>query len=77
MLIITAIFMNFLLQIISPHDKGIAASILEHLQPEESSWDLTQLQSRLAKDPCAELWEAYMDTVTKLSFSRLELCFNP
>ncbi|ELU07916.1 hypothetical protein CAPTEDRAFT_179932 [Capitella teleta] len=57
-------------QIIPPHDAGIAASILEHLTPEGSSWDTSQLAHRLQPDPFAELWQAYMASVTSLSFSR-------
>lgn len=48
-------------QIISPHDKSIEKSILEHLQPFPSSWNLDILSSPLLTDPYAEMTESYYD----------------
>ncbi|KAL0947282.1 hypothetical protein HGRIS_013402 [Hohenbuehelia grisea] len=56
-------------QIISPHDVGIAASIKAHLQPK--TWDTAQLQSSsLCVDPTAEMKEAYFTQLAKLSLHK-------
>ncbi|RHY12850.1 hypothetical protein DYB25_000981 [Aphanomyces astaci] len=51
-------------QIIPPHDKRIAASILNHLAPWQL-YDITNIRSQTA-DPTAELVAAYFDAMTPL-----------
>lgn len=47
-------------QIISPHDKEIQKSILENLEPTQSSWDTTILKNNpLFNDPLMEVMESY------------------
>lgn len=53
-------------QIIPPHDKGIQNSILENLQPEESSWDTSIVYKHtLFKDPLEEVMESYFSEIKK------------
>lgn len=54
-------------QIIPPHDKGIAASILSNLEPLATSWDYAVLQDHpLNKDPFQEILDAYNADLKKL-----------
>ncbi len=56
-----------LLQIIPPHDKEIAASIVENLEPWPSSWDCSVLNnSKLCVDPFSDMHEKYMEDLAKL-----------
>jgi phosphoglucomutase / phosphopentomutase len=57
-------------QIISPHDKAIARSIIENQEP--WSWDLGMVdRSPLCIDPFADLWEDYFSSlINHLSFHR-------
>ncbi|KAJ8674222.1 hypothetical protein QAD02_005484 [Eretmocerus hayati] len=51
-------------QIISPHDKGIQNSILESLEPLQSSWDTSTIyNSPLFKDPLDEVMKSYFSEV--------------
>lgn len=50
-------------QIISPHDKNIANSILKNLVPLSSSWDLELLKSPLLLDPFQEMYKKYFETM--------------
>lgn len=51
-------------QIISPHDKGIQQSILENLEPKESSWNTDILKdSKLLEDPFEEMYKKYYETL--------------
>ncbi|XP_021367057.1 phosphoglucomutase-2-like [Mizuhopecten yessoensis] len=54
-------------QIISPHDKGIASCILESLEPLQSSWQITGLESSpLVKDPYSDVYKKYNEDLSKL-----------
>ncbi|EIM85880.1 uncharacterized protein STEHIDRAFT_121879 [Stereum hirsutum FP-91666 SS1] len=56
-------------QIIGPHDKGIAAAIRDNLQPR--SWDAGSIEtSELCQDKTDELVQAYCTHVGSLSVSR-------
>jgi len=59
-------------QIVSPHDKGIAAAILDSLEPRDSSWDITSLQrlSDLVTDPMEETIKRYNAAVLNLCYIR-------
>ncbi|KAG8890848.1 Phosphoglucomutase-3 [Tulasnella sp. 332] len=58
-------------QIIGPHDKGIARSILDNLEPSISAWDVRGvLESSLCHDKTQELVEAYFVQLLKLSRTR-------
>lgn len=47
-------------QIISPHDKGIQQSILDNLEPKDSSWNTDILENcSLLQDPYVEMYSAY------------------
>ena len=62
-----------LLQIISPHDKGISQCIMDNLEPWESSWDeeLHKLSS-LCIDPLCEVQESYMKDIQQHCHFRYE-----
>lgn len=51
-------------QIISPHDRNIQASILQHLVPLESSWDLSALVSSSVRDPYDEMTKLYFEQLS-------------
>lgn len=47
-------------QIIAPHDKGIQESILNNLEPKDSSWNIELLKDTpLLEDPYEEMFSAY------------------
>lgn len=47
-------------QIITPHDKGIQRSIMQHLEPLDSSWDTDFLKKcSIVEDPFEEMYDAY------------------
>ncbi|OXU31565.1 hypothetical protein TSAR_007405 [Trichomalopsis sarcophagae] len=51
-------------QIISPHDKGIQNSILENLEPLQSSWDTSNVYNHsLFKDPLDEVMNTYFNNI--------------
>ncbi|XP_060078816.1 phosphopentomutase-like [Ylistrum balloti] len=53
-------------QIISPHDKGIAKSILESLEPLPTSWEISDLSGPLVKDPYPDVFQKYNEDLSKL-----------
>ncbi|XP_055375651.1 glucose 1,6-bisphosphate synthase [Condylostylus longicornis] len=53
-------------QIIPPHDKNIQSSILNNLEPFDSSWDLSLLKSSLVKDPYDELCKLYVEKLVSI-----------
>ncbi|KDQ60575.1 hypothetical protein JAAARDRAFT_124136 [Jaapia argillacea MUCL 33604] len=57
-------------QIIEPHDKGIAASILRNLEPQTWNTGEALLKSPLLDDPTKELHVAYFASLSKLCHSR-------
>lgn len=53
-------------QIIPPHDKGIAESILANLVPRDESWDIENVDSHsLRKDPFDEVYSGYFNDLKK------------
>jgi phosphoglucomutase/phosphopentomutase len=53
-------------QIITPHDKEIQKSILENLQPLQSSWNTSDIyNSPIFKDPLTEVMEAYFSDIKR------------
>ncbi|KAF8567178.1 hypothetical protein P879_04659 [Paragonimus westermani] len=59
-------------QIVSPHDKGISACIVENLVPLESSWEIGLLESNsLCHNPLPELIETYC------RLQKERMCFTP
>jgi phosphoglucomutase len=60
-------------QIIPPHDAGIAAAILENLEPQ--TWDETLVDtSDLVTDPTEAMTKGYFEELSKLSYHRWVLC---
>ncbi|XP_014675565.1 PREDICTED: phosphoglucomutase-2-like isoform X1 [Priapulus caudatus] len=58
-------------QIISPHDKGIQACILENLTPLASSWDATLPKtSPLRVDPLQQIMESYYRDILSLALHK-------
>ena len=58
-------------QIVSPIDKGIAQSILDNLEPVESSWDTSVLANNpLCKDPYQEVLKEYNAALDPLCHHR-------
>lgn len=54
-------------QIISPHDKGIASSIVENLEPWENAWLTEKIESNpLSKDPYEEINKSYFEDIKHL-----------
>ncbi|XP_011502643.1 PREDICTED: glucose 1,6-bisphosphate synthase [Ceratosolen solmsi marchali] len=53
-------------QIITPHDKEIQKSILENLEPLQSSWNTSSIYTNsIFKDPLTEVMEAYFSDIKK------------
>ena len=60
--------LNDVLQIIGPHDEGIAAAILENLQP--NVWEASSVRSSsLCVNVTATMREAYFQSLAALSVS--------
>ncbi|MCI4395072.1 hypothetical protein PGIGA_G00176170 [Pangasianodon gigas] len=58
-------------QIISPHDKGIAAAIEENLEPWAESWDTDAAsQSALLKDPYQDIHQEYLQSIQQHCFHK-------
>ena len=58
-------------QIISPHDEGIAASILENLEPAGNAWDRgSVISSTDCIDNTEELIRGYFEQLAKLNRTR-------
>ncbi|XP_069487921.1 phosphopentomutase [Ambystoma mexicanum] len=58
-------------QIIAPHDKGIAQSIEENLEPWPTAWDDTIIDSSpLLQDPYANINKDYMEDIQKYCLHR-------
>lgn len=55
-------------QILSPHDSGIQAAIMENLFP--SSWDTNILDTHPLAEDISYLISPYVDHVSKLAISR-------
>ncbi|KAK3099451.1 hypothetical protein FSP39_004554 [Pinctada imbricata] len=65
-------------QIISPVDKGIAAAIMEKLEPEVTSWDASIVEnSPLRKDPLSEISRSYNEDLGKLCYYRNQNSSSP
>ncbi|TKA71451.1 hypothetical protein B0A49_03804 [Cryomyces minteri] len=58
-------------QIIPPHDAGIAASIMENLDPIESAWTLESV------DRASSLWHDCRDSITKSYNNAIEQLVQP
>ena len=62
-------------QIVSPIDKGISKSILDNLEPLESSWNISVVaNSPLCKDPYEDALKGYNAAVQSLCYHRYVSC---
>ncbi|KAI5121018.1 hypothetical protein M0805_005964 [Coniferiporia weirii] len=59
-------------QIINPHDAGIARAIEENLEPSSSAWDTEKVESSpFCMDVTDDMVHAYLNSLTSLSTSRM------